>query len=482
MMRRVVLLLLTFATVVLNAAVASAQLCGVPDKPDCPKPSVRPTVRTESKAEAAERRRREEARRVARLVEKKRREDISRPPTVIGGTQSKAHLERGIDYLNNSEYVQAFASLSKAITANPNSPKAYYSRGLANVGLRKIDAAVADYTAAIGIDDKYTEAYNNRGTLLFMEKMDPLAAIKDYSVAITLFPFDIDLPTIYTNRGRAYQFTENFEAAIADFSKAIEGDTAYTKAYLHRGIIYLEMKKYAAAVADFDMILSMNPLNADADKYKKKALKDENDYKAKIEKLKTTAQAGSTSGSPSNADDYYYLGNAYRDGNDPDNAILNYDRALAIKPDFKFAYLNRGNAYLMKKNYDDALRDFTDVINRDQAYAAAYRYRGLAYFGKGDYDAAINEYSETLMRDAKIVDAYFKRALAYMEKKTRETDEAALRDLTEYIAKNPTFPATYRIRADVYDRLSESAPLENRQKLKDDAERDRMTAKDRYQR
>ena len=66
-----------------------------------------------------------------------------------------------------------------------------------------------------------------------------------------------------------YKELEEYEAALADYSKAIELDPKSVVAYRYRAYLFDKLGRGGAARDDFNRILELDPSNADA----KKALK-----------------------------------------------------------------------------------------------------------------------------------------------------------------------------------------------------------------
>jgi len=90
-------------------------------------------------------------------------------------------------------------------------------------------------------------------------------------------------------------------------------------------------------------------------------------------------------------------GELYRDKKDYDLAIADFTRVIRLDPDYKWAYFNRGNIYSDKGDYDLAIADFTWAIRLSPDYSSAYYNRGLAYSSKKDYDLAIADYETVLI-------------------------------------------------------------------------------------
>lgn len=69
----------------------------------------------------------------------------------------------------------------------------------------------------------------------------------DYATAQQIAPANA---YVYYNRGCYYAERENWTAAIADFTKAIELDNNLPEAYYNRGLIYLSLKQKTKAIPD----------------------------------------------------------------------------------------------------------------------------------------------------------------------------------------------------------------------------------------
>ena len=58
----------------------------------------------------------------------------------------------------------------------------------------------------------------------------------------------------YNNRGHAYAEEGDFSQAIFDYTKAIELNAFYVKAYNNREIVYYKLKEYDKAWADVNTV------------------------------------------------------------------------------------------------------------------------------------------------------------------------------------------------------------------------------------
>lgn len=81
-------------------------------------------------------------------------------------------------------------------------------------------------------------------------------AIADFTKAIELDPKYADA---YNRRGALYGNKKDNDKAIADFTNAIELAPKLDTAYLNRGSLYLIKKDYESAIDDFTKVIELDP-------------------------------------------------------------------------------------------------------------------------------------------------------------------------------------------------------------------------------
>jgi hypothetical protein len=85
--------------------------------------------------------------------------------------------------------------------------------------------------------------------------------VRLYSAAIEKKPVNLSMSSIYYNRGMANGKIGNNEAALADYTRAIEFDPSHEFAYYRRALIYAKSKVYDKALADTEVLLKFSPNN-----------------------------------------------------------------------------------------------------------------------------------------------------------------------------------------------------------------------------
>lgn len=175
-------------------------------------------------------------------------------------------LERIKEKKNNAS--SATTAVSPAVQIAPITPKAesstltvddYSNLAFAYYQKEDYDNAIVNYTQAIKLepeDDYYwemrAESYRN--------KKDYPHAIADHNKVIQLAPDSYN----YFERGITYYEAENYDAAIADFTQALNLESDDVTSLTMRSLAYEQKKDYQQVAADCKRILKLKPNDANA--------------------------------------------------------------------------------------------------------------------------------------------------------------------------------------------------------------------------
>lgn len=107
---------------------------------------------------------------------------------------------------------------------------------------------------------------------------------------------------------------------------------------------------------------------------------------------------------------YYNLGYAYVLKANIDAAVIQFDRAISLNPDFVFAYNNLGCSFWSIGKYSEAINMFKKAIDRDPEYADTYFNLGVAYFHVNQLEEACGEFKKVLK-----IDPTYKQAESYLQ-------------------------------------------------------------------
>jgi len=79
-----------------------------------------------------------------------------------------------------------------------------------------------------------------------------------------------------------------------------------------------------------------------------------------------------------------------------EQAILEFNQAIALDPQYGDAFNNRGVAYTYVGEYDKAIADFSKAIELDLTFSDVFNNRGVAYAHVGEYDKAIADFNKAI--------------------------------------------------------------------------------------
>jgi tetratricopeptide (TPR) repeat protein len=159
----------------------------------------------------------------------------------------------------------------------------------------------------------------------------------------------------------------------------------------------------------------------------------------------TDQELARATAAPATAHDFFEVAYQYDLRNDNEHAIANYDRAIALRPDWALAYANRGGDHFEQGDIDKATADVDKALELDPNDAVALRARGLLLAKAGKNKEAIESFSRAQAAEPSNTFGLEHRALAYLAE--HDTDKA-LADYRQIVRLEPS-------RIYVHDRIVE---------------------------
>ena len=98
-----------------------------------------------------------------------------------------------------------------------------------------------------------------------------------------------------------------------------------------------------------------------------------------------------------------------------EEAIVDYDEAVRLRPDYAEAHNNRGNVHHALGRYEEAIADYDEAIRLQPDDATAYNNRGKAHANLGWYEEAITDYDEAIRLQPDYATAYYNRGNAHAD-------------------------------------------------------------------
>jgi tetratricopeptide (TPR) repeat protein len=228
---------------------------------------------------------------------------------------------------------------------------------------------------------------------------------------------------------------QNYEAAVAHYTAAIELKPNNALAYYKRGHAYRGMGERQKALLDFKQALE---LSNDAALRTAAAACLRQDPSCAVEpnprSFAATGEQPTAKQAP--AADPYEEGMRLYDAKQDQAAIAYFTQAITAQPRRAEAFVGRGMARYALGQYAQAIEDFSTAIELRPAYEDAYLYRGKAYRALRQPERANGDFTTATQVNPASGKGYFERANTYQMFNFNQP-ATALKDLDEAIRREP---------------------------------------------
>ena len=179
--------------------------------------------------------------------------------------------------------------------------------------------------------------------------------------------------------GVLYAKKNRFDSAFREFSIVEKIDKRNTFAVLWQGIIYLRQEKVDKAFEKFNEVIKVDPDNADAYYFTGAIYNFRHNPSMAVEYLKKARDADSME-----AETHFRLAKAFHNMDMTANAMLEYERALEIKPEYTQAINEKGWLCYNQGNIKSAIAYWKKVLeinnrDRDAVFNLTKVYNELAW-------------------------------------------------------------------------------------------------------
>ncbi len=138
----------------------------------------------------------------------------------------KVYLDNGIMEFYEGKFESAIENFNKSLEFNKDFSVTYFFRGASYHSIGEYDEAMLDYTKAIALDPKMTDAYYNRAKVILSRK-------------------DIQNPDI--------------KKAITDLEKSLELDNNFADALYALAAAYKKLEDYHKCLEYIEKLLMISP-------------------------------------------------------------------------------------------------------------------------------------------------------------------------------------------------------------------------------
>jgi cell division protease FtsH len=172
-------------------------------------------------------------------------------------------------------------------------------------------------------------------------------------------------------------------------------------------------------MADFDEALRLHPQSAEARNGRGCALQCQEKFEEALAEFDEAIRLD-----PQFVRPVYNRGCVLAKGHEYELALTELDRAAQIDPDFVPIYEVRANCHYHLGHFAEAIADYSRCLPTMEQEASLWAWRGLAHFCLQDYEAAVRDLTQALQRDPKLAWAYEYRAKAWDEQGEHEKADA----------------------------------------------------------
>jgi len=246
-------------------------------------------------------------------------------------------LKQSGDYTKALEYYNNTIALDSCFT------DAYFNRGLLLYELGQTDEAVSSFENVLFIDLKYSEALFYLG-IIFKEKKHHIKSINYFKNLINL---DSNFKDAYFELALISQEINRLEDSIFYYNKLIELDPLNYQVFYNLGNLYFVLLKYEDSLINYDYAISLNIDFADAFSNKGNVL-------MALKQWDNALHCYETAISIDNLNKVYYfnLGNLYQEFMFFDKSLLYYDKAISLDSNYHEAIFNKSLVLLLTGNFE----------------------------------------------------------------------------------------------------------------------------------
>ncbi len=286
--------------------------------------------------------------------------------------------------------------------------------------------------AFIGVSGQSAKQHYKTGEDFFENgKYDD--AIDQYTRAIEIEP---DYTKAYTQRALVYSLQKKYKEAADDYERALVFVTKDQELYYNAANMHFKIGEDSLALDRISKALDLKKGYLDAINLKVLVLMDLKKYDEALKESKTALKYKESS------ENYYYFGLI----NDLTGAFEEAEKAFAkaISKNKKYteAYVKLADLQRRLKKYPESLQNCQKALNLNPKFAETYLVRSQSYSDQLKFSDAINDMSTLILMDPNNPDYFFRRGVMYQN---FAQHAAALSDFNKVISLDPkNFEAYYK--------------------------------------
>ena len=345
---------------------------------------------------------------------------------------SDHYINRGCAYYKSYKFEKAIEDFTQVIHLEPNNSDHYINRGLAYYKKNEFENAMGDFTQAIRLDPNNFKAYQGIGDIYSSQCYFRKASENFIKADEKLMKSSTRNQKHDTNNERQELVEEiaksykrrnthikhiNLDQAFNYYKNLINVSSENAEAYFVRGLVQFWQEKLELALDDLNQYMSLTlEVTEDAETYFKQGVifLVKADFRKAIKSFQKYLEFNADC-----SEVYFLLGvanfsnyklgeflnniycvNGQSDIKEIDEAIKNFDQALALNRNDAETYFMRGCVYKLNKNFAKAIDDLQQSIYLNSKNSECYHTLGDIFYEQEKHQEALEQYNKALTIDA----------------------------------------------------------------------------------
>lgn len=327
-------------------------------------------------------------------------EEYSRSIELATTNEQKAQYlyHRGITYYETEDFEKALKDFRKSCKLRPNHSGSWIWKAATCSRIEKWSDAIVGLQQAIAVRPSASGQYQKLGK--------PVS-----ERAIVYFDHQIQRghtqPDSYCQRGLANQFLGKDNAAIADYTTALNAEPDDVETLIRRGQSFARIGDHASAIQDFTRAIHKNENDHEARYWRaiSRAAEGKLD-EARSDVIKAARTA------PQHPRYHILMAEFNQRSGEMEKVIQSFNQAILLDPTDPVTYRRRGAAHAQGQNYLNAISDFTHSLELYPAQMDVLVQRGQAHLKSDQVGLALEDFELALTHNDRLVKAYSGRAAA----------------------------------------------------------------------
>ena len=315
----------------------------------------------------------------------------------VQAQSAKQYYKAGEDFAKANNYKDAIIQYTRAIELDPDYEKAYKQRASAYSRSGEHKNAAEDYDRALVFEEKDAELYYFAGnewhlygdnpralarltTAIYMKNKFLEAYQVRQGVHMALMQYEEALDDgkrclklkedewAYYNLAQVYEKLEMYNEAEEAYRQSLQKNRRVVSTHFSYAQLLYQQQNYEAAGNEVNEVLQMEPQHLEGILLQSQVLSALGSY---LKASETLSMA-----SVQYTDEpliYIYRGDINNKMNQPSYAIIDYSKAIELDPENAEIYYKRGGAYEAIRDYENALVDYEKLLAMSKYDGTAQR-------------------------------------------------------------------------------------------------------------